>query len=1855
GKYKLEAEIGRGGFGRVYRAYDPTVGRSVAIKVLISDKNEDLLARFRREATATGKLRHKNIVTVYEYGEHENTPYLVMEYLEGEDLKAAIAAGHIASLVEKTSIMSQVAEGLQHAHHHGIVHRDVKPANVMVLSDATVKIMDFGIARVLSEFTTRLTRHGDVVGTLSYMAPEVFQGAEVDERCDIFSFGTIYYELVAGKHPFGTDEPARVIYNITSTQPPPVSTLAPDCPPALEQLIARAMHKDRELRYQTLEDLLFDLMPIRLQLQSIEAQNLIRKAETLVHDRQIREAQTVVRQVLQLDPNNTSARELRERINREIQMQATRERCDQLIASGTDLLQSLQYAKAAEAFETVLRFDPSNIQAQNLLEQVRTAAKKRERAEALLAQARRELETDQLTDAYRSILECLQYAPDSKEAAALLERIRGAIKIRERQRRLTEGLGRVQEMLRTSRPEPRIRQLMIEVASAIEQKRRRQQLLERMNAARNLTAEKKWADALSLLNRLLKDFPDEDEVRSLSAYAHEQLQLQRKAQDLERILRDARTANEHHDFERALDLLDEGLRTYPGESSLKTMLARTEELRTDYQRQIALRAARERATELAAANDFSAALAVIDSTAATWQSEELQELRRRIQTKREEFERAQAIATACASVKASLERQLFEEALTAAQQALARFPGEPGLTSLAGTAQARLAEQRRNARIKAILDEATTNAAEDRFSEALELLRRALADFAGEPSLTRLYERIQAQQEQFERQQAVARTAAALQDTIKKGDYEEAVRAGRVALTKFPGEPVLTRLVDAAEQSLLQQKRARRIASVHEQAKSLASAKDFQAALQLIRNSLRELGSEPSLEALAHSIDDLRQEHEEQEAIRAAVGDAKEMLGSKDYSGAVVLLEQALEKYRGERAIESLLAEAREQLALQRQSDAIDAILGKARELLQGREFQAALAMVRSGIKEYPDDSRLAAMAAEIKTVILEMEKQRAIRSTLDSAAALRDRGEFSKAAQLLEQGLLKAPGQTELQEELARLKKRIATQQQVNAVLDEVCELMSRGGFDEALDKVHRALILFPRELALSSLLEEVNAAQRSHALAAACHDVEALRSAGDLVAANRRVREVLAEFPDEPTVLALKSRIQSEMAEQQKRQIAASMTVEIRQLLDQQKVDDAIGKLENALRQFPGDSELAALLAYSNEIVAARRRADAISDLAKRAKALLQTGKPREAESLLKNAVRQYSDEEGFQPLLKRAKDEVAALEKREQAARAEHTTVISEAKPAVETRSAVRSDVRDRAAVPTPGPALGARVRNPQRLARAYAAAIGLILVLIIGGFLGWTLFRGPGGPDYRQQLTSAESLVKQRDFAKAIEVLQQIPSSSPVYKQARDLLTTARNEVEKQRNIEALIAQATELHKQKQYEKGLATIQKVLDADPSNQAAKSIRESIEKEIEIEKEIFTKKTDEEKIAFIRESVARAQELFNTGNFEEALTYVEAVLNRADDRTAANLKRRIVNQLEAAARMNSELIQWEQAKAAAVSARAPEFDPPRFAAAQRAEELALRQQNAKQFDQAARRFAEAAGLYRDAERTGLQAIAARRKETADQIQVERSQAEAAHTRYEQNLTKARGAEAEAKAADGFRTAVRLAQDAQAKYDRGDFVGARTQFDVASTAMSRAVDVATQAAAAAAAAAAAQAQAQRGMEAARTEMETAKRGVPAGDARASQEEARARQLVDAGKLADATAAYQSAASLFRDAARQRDNPPRGENEQQAIRTALDRYKAGYEREDINAIRAVFPNLGGMEETATRNNFGIARSIEMQLSVTGIQISGETATAAAQQRLNIRTTDNKTLNAQTSIVFNLRKRNGSWFIESIVR
>jgi len=335
-KYRIEELIGRGGCGRVYRAFDPTVNRTVAIKVLLVDGEwdmEELLSRFRAEASTTGKLIHKNIVTIYDYCEDNGNPYLVMEHLQGRDLRQILSKNDASlTFLEKVSLMQQVAEGLQFAHTNRIVHRDVKPANIMLLDDGNVKIMDFGIATLLYEQVTRMTQTGQLIGTPLYMSPEQHRGEKVDFLTDIFAYGVTYYELATGRHPFlraNSDSDvasASFVHNLIYMDPPPICDDAVSG--SLERVIFKAVSKTREQRYQSFDELLLDVAPIKAKLQWDLAAEKVREAERLFAVGEIDRAHKTVCDSLRLVPSNDAAQHLREKIQGRIQAKPNGEYCD---------------------------------------------------------------------------------------------------------------------------------------------------------------------------------------------------------------------------------------------------------------------------------------------------------------------------------------------------------------------------------------------------------------------------------------------------------------------------------------------------------------------------------------------------------------------------------------------------------------------------------------------------------------------------------------------------------------------------------------------------------------------------------------------------------------------------------------------------------------------------------------------------------------------------------------------------------------------------------------------------------------------------------------------------------------------------------------------------------------------------------------------------------------------------------------------------------------------------------------------------------------------------------------------------------------------------------------------------------------------------------------------------------------------------------------------------------------------------------------------------------------------------------------------------------------------------------------
>ncbi|MFI6582294.1 protein kinase [Embleya sp. NPDC050493] len=268
GRYELAQPVGHGGMGVVWRGVDRELGRTVAVKVLPAEltRQQEFRDRFRREARTVAALSHPGVATLYDVGEDttdgEPTPFLVMEFVDGRTLAEALHEGPLP-IGRTVAIARDVADALVHSHGHGVVHRDLKPANIMLTSSGRVKVLDFGIAKVLAETTTRLTATGMTVGTPAYLSPEQIEGRDVDARTDLYSLGALIYELLAGRPPFLADSPFAVMHQHLSKPPTPPSAMRPQVPEDLDALVLRLLAKHPDDRFPTASRLLAALEDVR--------------------------------------------------------------------------------------------------------------------------------------------------------------------------------------------------------------------------------------------------------------------------------------------------------------------------------------------------------------------------------------------------------------------------------------------------------------------------------------------------------------------------------------------------------------------------------------------------------------------------------------------------------------------------------------------------------------------------------------------------------------------------------------------------------------------------------------------------------------------------------------------------------------------------------------------------------------------------------------------------------------------------------------------------------------------------------------------------------------------------------------------------------------------------------------------------------------------------------------------------------------------------------------------------------------------------------------------------------------------------------------------------------------------------------------------------------------------------------------------------------------------------------------------------------------------------------------------------------------------------------------------------------
>jgi serine/threonine protein kinase len=874
GKYEIQGEIGKGGFGHVYVALDPVVNRQVAIKVLISAEDPDILARFRAEAEAAGRLRHKNVVTVYDYGEVEGVPYLVMEYLEGDTLQQLMQGPRKLSLLEKISIMTQAADGLQCAHQNGIIHRDVKPSNIMVLRDGSVKIMDFGIARALQSDTTRRTRTGFLIGTMSYMCPEQFQNGTVDALCDIWAYGVIYYELVTGVHPFQAADPATLMYRINNVEPPPVLTLLPECPEALAAVLQKTLAKQRELRYQSLQDVQYDTEPILIELKRERASEMVAEARRLLELGEVDTANKMTRSIFDMDPTNRDARQLRETIQEHLQWRAVKPRVEALVRSGEESLAQRQFPEAIQLFESALRLDSGDTSLRIRIEQAQVAYEQSRRAAQLLADAQQQLKRQDLTAAHRSAAEALRADPQNPQAGQLLETINRDIDKREHRRQLEDNLATGGELLKAGDYEaavallidlnlrhPRtaaVTSLLAHAQSLKAEGERKKRLRSEMDSARALLDQTRFAEAVRRLERLVSEFAQDESFISLLAAAREGLKAQERAERLRRVMKESRALLAQRNFGRAVDTLVDAVRSFPGDEELATLLREALQAKSaDDRKQEILRAVR-RAEELRNASRFAEALETIEGSLTEKNDvPELMELRASLLEELQKQKRNKAVTEAKAGANELLMAGRPTDALTLLANTATYHMAAEELAPLISQAKEAKRKQAEEEAIRERMQQAEALEAKGSTAEALAIFEALVREHPGKTKAVEGVQRLRGALAAQQRERMLQRRIDGIEPKLAGESWEAAMRLILAAQAEFPREARLEALATRAAEGQRRLEDARRadrekkVQGVIGAIDAKLAAEDWEAALRLSGAAQAEFPGEARLQTLA--------------------------------------------------------------------------------------------------------------------------------------------------------------------------------------------------------------------------------------------------------------------------------------------------------------------------------------------------------------------------------------------------------------------------------------------------------------------------------------------------------------------------------------------------------------------------------------------------------------------------------------------------------------------------------------------------------------------------------------------------------------------------------------------------------------------------------------------------------------------------------------------------------------------------------------------------------------------------------------------------------------------------------------------
>jgi serine/threonine-protein kinase len=527
GKYEVIDLLGRGGMGLVYRAFDRQLNREVAIKTVTEGftGDQEMLQRFYREAAKTGALKHPNIVIVYDLGEQDGFPYIVMEYLSGDPLDRIIQSDQSQPLAFKLKIVEQVCYALGYAHRNDVIHRDVKPANVIVQPDGIVKLLDFGIARQ-EKTDGHLTRTGHVIGTVQYMAPERLKNGAFDGRSDIFSVGVLMFQLLTGQLPFTGDY--SIVQKILSEKHPPLRQFIHDYPPALDGILDRALAKSPNDRYSTADEMAAELSSVAHEVKKEQVAEWIERAERMVQEEQFTTAREILLQLLKVDSQHTRARQLITQVQQNLTLRQRAEQVLQLRRQAAEAAADKRYDEAIADLQAACGLDPANSELSELLETVRQKKRRRELVEGYLRQADSARDRGDLGGAEAVIAKALE----------------------------------------VDREDSRVRAAHVALARLIEEAAREAKAKQLLENARREIGARHFTAAMEALAEVERVDPSNPELITLQAAAKSGREQEQRRRILEQLQNEVSLASSLEELTRAAQLVDQALERMPTEPML---------------------------------------------------------------------------------------------------------------------------------------------------------------------------------------------------------------------------------------------------------------------------------------------------------------------------------------------------------------------------------------------------------------------------------------------------------------------------------------------------------------------------------------------------------------------------------------------------------------------------------------------------------------------------------------------------------------------------------------------------------------------------------------------------------------------------------------------------------------------------------------------------------------------------------------------------------------------------------------------------------------------------------------------------------------------------------------------------------------------------------------------------------------------------------------------------------------------------------------------------------------------------------------------------------------------------------------